>query len=100
MNKKFTRNTTNPLIPQGAKIAPEDEFRTKILNRAYRMGCMTEVRAIFDKYDNLLRYCTNEMERKNIQYLGVCEISKYMDCTSLTINGEVIYDNEAKEEDK
>ncbi|SRR5260221_2954790 len=93
------RNKTNPLIPKGAKIASEGEFRNKILNRAYHMGCSTEVKAIMDKYDELLKYCTNPVERYNIQRLGVCEISKYMDCTSLTIDGKVIYDNEVKEEE-
>ncbi len=100
MNKKFTRNKTNPLIPKGAKIAPEDIFRKKIIERATWMGCGQEVKSIFLKYDNLLKYCTNEVERKNIAYLGVCEISKYMDCSSLTIDGQVVYDNEAEKEDK
>lgn len=83
----------NPLIPKGAKIAPEDVFRKKIIARATYMGCGVEVRSIFQKYDNLLKYCTNEQERQNIAYLGVCEISKYMDCSSLTINGQVVFED-------
>jgi len=94
------RNKTNPLIPKNAKIAPEDLFRKKIIARAGYMGCDVEVRAIFQKYDNLLKYCTNEAERKNIAYLGVCELSKYMDCTSLTIDGQIIYDTEAEKDNK
>ncbi len=57
------------------------------------MGCAIEVKQILAKYDNLLKYCANEQERQNIAYLGVCEISKYMDCTSLTINGQVVYED-------
>lgn len=94
------RNKTNPLIPKNAKIASEAEFRHKIIDRAKWMGCQEDVIRIFQKYDQLLKYCTNEAERKNIQYLGVCEISKYMDCVSLTINGELIYDNDATEDNK
>ncbi len=83
--------------PNTKKIAPEDLFRKKILARARYIGVETEVRQIFDKYDLLLKNCTNQQEREAIGVLGVTELSKYLDCTSLTVNGKVIVDDSDEE---
>ncbi len=83
----------NELLDPNTKIAPEDETRKRIIARAIYMGCGEEVKAIIKKYDNLLKNCTNDKEREAIGILGVTELSKYMDCTSLTVNGIVIQDD-------
>lgn len=56
------------------RVMPEDETRRKILLQARRLGCETEIRAIFAKIDKLMRGCTNESERLDIGKMGAYEI--------------------------
>jgi hypothetical protein len=73
------------------KIASEQEFRKKILQTAKRFGCDIEIKQIFARYDNLLKYSKNETERKQIALLGVTEIHKFLGCRgALVVNGELI----------
>jgi hypothetical protein len=70
------------------KVASEAEFRRAIIQKAFYMGCDDQVKQLFNKYDNLLKGCTNNVERKQISYLGIVELYKLLDCYGgLTIGG-------------
>jgi hypothetical protein len=78
------------------KIVDEATYRKNLLNEAKIQGCERELLHIFNKYDMLLRNCTNDLERKHIGMLGVLELSKLLDNGnvgeggSLIVNGETI----------
>ena len=79
------------------EVMPEKQTRDKILAYAKRLGCFVEVKQLMDKYDGLLRRCTNESERKHIATIGVTEIHKLIGFRGgLSVGGELIIpdDNE------
>lgn len=84
------------------KVLPEKKFRKEILRTAKRLGCDIEVQKILDRTDNLLKSCTNSVEKKQIAYLGICELHKFLDCTgNLEIDGkEVIPAKKIENENK
>lgn len=51
---------------QIATIRSEQEMRAGILKAARTLNCEQEVLQIFNKYDSLLRNCTNPIERQAI----------------------------------
>jgi hypothetical protein len=63
--------------PKG-KTFPEDESRKRLINIATQMGCVVELKMIFDRYDRLMRNCSNPVESKHISILGIAEINKLM----------------------
>lgn len=72
-----------------AKIADEATTRRRILDWAKVIGCEFEARKILDKYDHLLKNCTNEEERKDMAKVGIVELHQLLDCYGgLTINGK------------
>ncbi len=69
----------------------EKEFRKRIFKISKRMGCYFEAKSILDKYDNLLKRCTSEDERKCIGIMGITELHKLWGCSeALIVNEEVI----------
>lgn len=68
------------------------------------LGYEHELLCLFDKYDNLLKTCRDDKERKAIGSMGVIEVSKLLDNGevgfggSLTVNGSVIADKLNKKE--
>jgi len=57
-----------------SKPLSEHQTRTNILDWARHLKCEKEVLQIFAKYDNLLRNCTNPIERQAIGIAGNQEI--------------------------
>lgn len=55
---------------------PEDETRRKYYNLAKKIGCDKELVQIFERYDNLLRSCTNPVERHQIAVMANVEVHK------------------------
>lgn len=93
LNKQYIKKQ-----PKGIKIASEQEQRRELLWLAKQQGCEQELRMILDKYDNLLRNCTNSVEKKHISYLGICEIHKLLNVSGgLSINGETIIEGDFAE---
>jgi hypothetical protein len=60
------------------KIASEMKTRKVFLNLASKIGCEVELRHIFDKYDKILKNCTNESEITHIQALAVNEVNNLL----------------------
>ena len=61
------------------KIASEKKTREVYLHIAKQLGCDGELKQIFDKYDALLRGCTNETESNHMKLLAISEINKLME---------------------
>jgi len=70
------------------KVLSEEETRKRLLAHAFVMGCEGEMKKIFNKYDNLVRNCTNEQERKDMAKNMAIEIY-YI----LGAGGELYVDN-------
>lgn len=60
------------------KILSEAETRKNILEIARHLGCEGDVVEIFNKYDRLLKNCTNEEEKKAIGLMGNMEIHRLL----------------------
>lgn len=60
------------------KIVSEKETRAKFLAEARRMGCEKEMFLLLSKYDNLMRNCTNDKERRDISKLGCVDIYRLL----------------------
>ena len=85
--------------PKG-KVFGEMESRDRLLGVARNMGCLHEVVTIFNRYDNLLKSCTNLVERKHISILGIAEINKIMGFSgAFTAGGLEIGDDQKPETD-
>lgn len=73
------------------KIRSEAETRRRILALAKSLGCDIDVQKIFDRYDKLLKNCTNEVERQQISIMGTAELHRFLDCRgALVVNGQEI----------
>lgn len=55
---------------------PEDETRKKYFDLAKSIGCHIELVQIFHRYDNLLKRCSNPIEKHQIAVLANVEIHK------------------------
>jgi hypothetical protein len=65
----------------------EAEMRKRAINQARAQGCEMECRMLFDKYDNLLRNCSNDLERKHIAITAIAELHRLLNCQdALVIN--------------
>lgn len=60
------------------KVKSEEESRKNLLANARRMGCYHEIVAILDKYDRLMKTCSNKEERASISALGCHEINNLL----------------------
>lgn len=61
------------------KIANEARTRHAMLKLATHLGCPMELKQIFDKYDKLLKNCSNETESKHIKQLALSDINNLLD---------------------
>lgn len=74
------------------KVLSEQETRRRLLRDAKKMGCEKEMFLIFTKYDNLLRNCPNEKERKDIAKLGIFEMYTLLGRGGeLYVDGQLVY---------
>lgn len=60
------------------KVLPEQETRRRLLKHARFVGCEGDMKILFDKYDRLLRNCTNDKERVDIAKLGAYEMYRLL----------------------
>jgi hypothetical protein len=73
------------------KVMSEKETRRRLLQHAREVGCEGDMIKILDKYDNLLRNCTNEKERKDISSLGAYEVYRLLGGGGeLYVNGQLV----------
>jgi hypothetical protein len=78
-------------MKKNKKIRSEAESRKRVLDTATRLGCRHDVEMIFNKYDKLLKKCTNENERKHISVMGLVELHKFLQCSGpLVVNDQVV----------
>jgi hypothetical protein len=77
------------------RVLSEQETRRRILGRARELGCEQDMKTILNKYDRLLRNCTNEQERKAIAQLGVYDMYALLDKGGeLYVDGQLVYKDE------
>lgn len=69
---------------------PEDETRRRVLAMAKRFNCEIDVLQIMEKYDRLLKKCSNEMERKHIAHTGLIELHKFFYCKGALIVDDTV----------
>lgn len=74
-------------------LVDEKEYRKRLLGEARFKGCEIEMRMIFDKFDKMLRTCSNDEEKKAIGAMGVMEISKLLDSKDVGAGGSLIINN-------
>ncbi len=74
------------------KILSEREYRKNILEIADMLGCRGDVINILNKYDTLLRNCTNPMERQAIGLAGNEEMHFFLSNRPgfILVNGQMI----------
>jgi hypothetical protein len=74
------------------KLLSEAEMRRNMLEIARHLGCEGDVIEIFNKYDGLLRNCTNAQERHAIGIMGNMEIHRLLssDPGELLVGGTII----------
>ena len=79
------------------KITPEGKTRQAILNVALAKGmdCYIQASMLFDKYDKLIKNCSNAQEREHIGTMGVAEIHMMLDCYGdCVVNNKIIIPGE------
>ena len=97
--KSFIRNTRD--IKMKPEITSEKKTRTAILvlAKAKGMDCYMQATMLLDKYDKLLKNCTNSLERKHIATMGVAEIHLLLDCYGdCIVDGKIIIPGEPPKE--
>jgi hypothetical protein len=73
------------------KVLPEAETRKRLLKHARLVGCEGDMKLLFQKYDRLLKNCTNDKERADIAKLGVYEMYKLLGGGGeLYVDGELV----------
>lgn len=77
------------------KILDERETRRRLLTHARMVGCEKDMLLLFNKFDNLLKNCTNDKERADIGKLGSLSVYKL-----LGGGGELYVDNQLVCKDK
>ena len=93
MTKKWIKEEAAKAKTGGIKIVPEQEQRARLINLARMQGHGVEIelQKLFDKYDNLLKNCTNKKEKAHIAYMGVTECHALLNCSdSVIINGYIV----------
>lgn len=69
-------------------VLNEQETRQKLLGLASDLGFGPDLLKILNRYDNLLRNCTNELERQQIGVMANVEIHKLFGFrNALVVNG-------------
>jgi len=92
MDEKIAKHleTNKKLIQQhdSKSITKEDKFRSELLNLARKQGCENELKQTLDKYDSLIRGCTNPIEKKDIALNGIVEIHRLLNVSgALSVDG-------------
>ena len=73
------------------KVLPEQETRRRLLKHARLVGCEGDMKILLDKYDRLLRNCTNTKERNDIAKLGAYEVYSLLGGGGeLYVDGELV----------
>ena len=65
----------------------ENETRSKYLTYAKNLGCYQELLQIFDRYDKLLKKCTNLTEKQQIAVMANVEVHKLFNFRNALIVG-------------
>ncbi len=74
-----------------SKPLTEKETRRQVLAYCRNIGCEGDAIKIFNKYDELLRGCTNLVERDAISKLGIAELKRLLDdYEKIYVNGELL----------
>lgn len=74
------------------KVLPERETRKRLLKHARIVGCEGDMKLLFDKYDRLIRNCTNDKERADMAKMGCVEMYNLLGRGGeLYIDGELVY---------
>lgn len=60
-------------------IKTEKESREFLFSWAKKYGCVQELSNLFKRYEDLLKGCKSEEEKKAIQTMGILEIHKMFD---------------------
>ena len=81
-------------------IVDEKTYRKNLLGMATRLGCADDLKQIFMKYDNLLKNCANEQEKKAIGAMGVLEVHRLLDNGYLGKGGKIEIDGKIVAFDK
>jgi len=83
------------------KNSNEKESRESLLSLSNHWGCQGDVKKILDRYDRLLKNCSNEQEYHDISTMGLVELHKLLGCRGpLVVNGiEVLPAEEGYEEE-
>jgi hypothetical protein len=72
-------------------VLKEQETRKRLLKHAKLLGCEGDMKLIFEKYDKLLRNCTNDKERADISKLGAYEVYSLLGGGGeLYVNGQLV----------
>jgi len=80
-------NINNPEV----KVLDEKKTREKLIIFARKRGFEFDLIKIFNKYDNLLKNCTNEKERKDIGKLGAYEVYNLLNRSGdLYVDGQLV----------
>lgn len=79
----------------------EKDTREKLFYLAKTLGCDNELKKIFNRYDNLLKHCSNLEERKQMVVMANVEVHKLFNFKNpLVVNGQEILPGEETEEQK
>jgi hypothetical protein len=84
------------------EAATEQSYRRRLIILAREMGCEVDLLQIFDRYDRLLRTCTNKQEADAIRAMGVMEVSNLLDNQylgkggTLTVGGKTVIESKDK----
>ena len=62
------------------KLASEDKTRAALFTIAKEIGCTGELKELLDKYDRLLRNCSNQVEAQHIGALALSEVNRLFQC--------------------
>ena len=74
------------------KVMDEKKTRKRLLKHARLVGCEMDMKLLFEKYDKLLRNCTNDQERKDISKLGCWEMYSLLGRGGeLYVNNQLVY---------
>lgn len=77
------------------RVASERDTRSKLLSWARQLGYEKDMLMLFAKFDNMLKNCTNEQERKDMAQLGWAETLKLMGSYgTFFVDGKVVYSRE------
>jgi hypothetical protein len=94
-NKTVFRNINGEQV----EVLDERTYRTRLFALANDLGCVEELKRIFNRFDGLMQRCTNKEEAKAIAAMGVQEISSLLDNGNVgkggavTIAGSTIVDD-------